>query len=316
MYQRKESGNQLNKDQFWKIIDNINQSGPFADEDGYKECVLNALFPCSFEDLLDWDHIMTQYEKALNRRQLYEKFNEGAPHFSRKGFDEFRFCLIARGKEAYFNVLRDPELVKCYSAQSEFSQWQGHYLHFVADRLYGCKHQLYHNGEYGLLFMDVSKHPLSDQTMKEIQEELQREAPLPPPPIIERPQSPSNIADLVNSGNCLFAHVEDKNDMLEYVFFNTPANIAHFLGNYSFADSISIYDTHDNWLLSADGPYIWDCEDDQLWTEIEKTLIPIQWREVKPEPFFCPTFEKVQMYLTQQINMNEQQERMHLQMKL
>ena len=104
--------------------------------------------------------------------------------------------------------------------------------------------------------------------------------------------------------------------MLEYVFFNTPANIAHFLGNYSFADSISIYDTHDNWLLSADGPYIGDCEDDQLWTEIEKTLIPIQWREVKPEPFFCPTFEKVQMYLTQQINMNEQQERMHLQMKL
>lgn len=55
----------MNKDQFWKIIDNINQSGPFADEDGYKECVLNTLFPCSFEDLLDWHHIMTLYEDAL-----------------------------------------------------------------------------------------------------------------------------------------------------------------------------------------------------------------------------------------------------------
>ena len=121
----------MNKDQFWKIIDNINQSGPFADEDGYKECVLNTLFPCSFEDLLDWHHIMTLYDRALDRRQLYEKFKESEPQFPRGGFDTFQFWLLSRGKETYFDVLRDPERIKSISEYTVLGQRQGRYLHFV-----------------------------------------------------------------------------------------------------------------------------------------------------------------------------------------
>lgn len=36
------------------------------------------------EDLLDWHHIMTLYDKALDRRQLYEKFKEREPQFPRE----------------------------------------------------------------------------------------------------------------------------------------------------------------------------------------------------------------------------------------
>ena len=71
----------MNKDQFWGLIDTINRSGPFESYENYKECVLNTLFPCSFEDLLDWHHIMTRYDKALDRRQLYEKFKERESQF-------------------------------------------------------------------------------------------------------------------------------------------------------------------------------------------------------------------------------------------
>ena len=94
----------MNKDQFWEIIDTINQSEPFESDENYKECVLNTLFPCSFEDLLDWHHIMTLYDRALDRRQLYEKFKESEPQFPRGGFDTFQFWLLSRGKETYFDV--------------------------------------------------------------------------------------------------------------------------------------------------------------------------------------------------------------------
>ena len=142
----------MNKDQFWDIIDDINQSGPFADEDGYKECVLNTLFPCSFEDLLDWHH--------------------------------------------------------------------------------------------------------------------------------------------------------------------SPGNIAHFLGNHRFADHIAIEDRQDNFVLDSDGCYIWYCRDDQLRAEIEKTLAPIQWNEVKSELFFCPEYWEVKPYLEQQADMSEPQGQTQPQMQL
>ena len=102
----------MNKDQFWGLIDTINRSGPFESYENYKECVLNTLFPCSFEDLLDWHHIMTRYDKALDRRQLYEKFKERESQFPGRGFDVFRFWLLSRGKETYFAILRDPERIQ------------------------------------------------------------------------------------------------------------------------------------------------------------------------------------------------------------
>lgn len=298
----------MNKDQFWEIIDTINQSEPFESDENYKECVLNTLFPCSFEDLLDWHHIMTLYDRALDRRQLYEKFKESEPQFPRGGFDTFQFWLLSRGKETYFDVLRDPERIKSISEYTVLGQRQGRYLHFVSDDLYFHKHHLYKNGKPGHLPSDLSKHPLDEQTVKEIQDELLREAPLPAPPIVEKPQSPSSIADLVRTGNLLYAAVEDSNEVSRYVFFNTPGNIAHFLGNHRFTDHIVIVDQQDHGFLEADGCYIWDCDDKQLWAEIEKTLAPIQWDEVQPEQFFCPTYEEVEAYLAQRANKHKKQD--------
>lgn len=303
----------MTKDQFWKIIDNINQSGPFADEDGYKECVLNALFPCSFEDLLDWNHIMTLYDKALNRRQLYEKFKERESQFPRGGFDTFRFWLLSRGKETYFDILRDPERIKSISEYTDLGQRQGLYLHFVSDDLYYYKHHLYKDGKSGYLPSDISSHPLDEQTVKEIQDELLREAPPLPPPIVEKPQSPYSIKELIESGNYVHAYVEQYNEVTSYVFFNSPGNIAHFLGNHRFADHIVIEDRQNNIVLDSDGCFIWHCKDDQLRAEIEKTLAPIQWNEVKPEQFFCPTYEEVKPYLAQQADKSEKQCQKHRQ---
>ena len=305
----------MNKDQFWEIIDTINQSEPFESDENYKECVLNTLFPCSFEDLLDWHHIMTLYDRALDRRQLYEKFKESEPQFPRGGFDDFQFWLLSRGKETYFDILRDTERIKSNSEYTDLGQRQGLYLHFVSDDLYYNKHHLYKDGKPGYLPSDISSHPLDEQTKKDIQEELQREAPPLPPPIVEKPQSPSSIKELIESGNYLHAYVERDNEVTSYVFFNSPGNIAHFLGNHCLARYTVITDQQDDFVLDSDGYYIWHCRGDQLRAEIEMTLAPIQWDEVKPEQFFCPTYEEVEPYLAQQADKSEKQGQKHRQKK-
>lgn len=297
----------MNKDQFWETIDNINQSEPFESDAEYKECVLRAFESYSMDDILDWQSIMTLYDKAADRRLLYEKFKERTPRFPRVGFDTFQSWLISRGKETYFDVLRNPERVKSISEFTALDQWKGRYLFSVSHEIYYEKHKLTTDGEPGYLSTDICRHPLSEQTRKDIQEELLREAPLPTPPIIESPQSPASSSELIHSGNYLYGYVEFPFESQTYVFFNTPGNIAHFLGNHGLADHVYIDDANGDWVLEADGWHIWNCRDEQFRAEIEKTLAPIQWGEVKPEPFFCPAYEEVKPYLVQRAGINEKQ---------
>lgn len=307
----------MNKDQFWEIIDNINQSGPFANETEYRKCVSKALDPCSMEDLLDWENMMQVYADAARRLLLYETLLENEPECTDYDFTKIRFWLISCGKEAYMQALRSPEGIPPLP-----ESWEDHALGFfyASDIVYDQKQRALTDGQPGKLIRDPDKHPLSSETEEAIHEELQREAPSPPTPVVAKPQSPSSIADLVSSGNFLYAYVEVQNgvtgtDRWNFVFLNTPENIAHFLGNYRYADII-IEDANDNKLLTAEGNCILYCRDEQLRVAIEKTLAPIRWEEVEPEPFFCPEYREVKPYLEQQADMSEPQNPMQSQMQL
>ncbi len=82
----------MNKDQFWEIIDTINQSEPFESDENYKECVLNTLFPCSFEDLLDWHHTLHAFLRAVVVPEMQIKLKQG---FGRAIRTETDTCVVA-----------------------------------------------------------------------------------------------------------------------------------------------------------------------------------------------------------------------------
>lgn len=102
------------------------------------------------------------------------------------------------------------------------------------------------------------------------------------------------IEKLLGSDQLASGYVYQGEQRTEYLFRNTPENIASFIGSRPFVDQIIITDAADWPILSTIGYFIDKCPDQELLDEIKKTLIPIQRGEAQAQPFFCPTLDEVE----------------------
>ena len=98
----------------------------------------------------------------------------------------------------------------------------------------------------------------------------------------------------------IYGYVEQDGSYEEYMFQKTPENIANFVGSRPMADSITLTDPLDRLILNTFGNFINQCPDKQLLEDVKQHLLPIQYGEVEPKPFFCPTMEEVEEYYMQQ----------------
>ena len=98
----------------------------------------------------------------------------------------------------------------------------------------------------------------------------------------------------------VYGYVEQDGNYEEYMFQKTPENIANFIGSRPMAKSITLTDPLDRLILNTFGNFINQCPDKQLLEEVRQYLLPIQYGEAEPKPFFCPTMEEVEEYYVQQ----------------
>lgn len=98
----------MNKDLFWQIIDNVNQSFPDADQDTRLDKVKETLLQYSLEDIMDWHLICWEYTSLAYRTDLWAACASIGAHATDDGFIDFRSWLISRGKEVYMRVLENP----------------------------------------------------------------------------------------------------------------------------------------------------------------------------------------------------------------
>ena len=98
----------------------------------------------------------------------------------------------------------------------------------------------------------------------------------------------------------IYGYVEQDDGYEEYMFQKTPENIASFIGSRPMAKSITLTDPLDRLILNTFGNFINQCPDKQLLEDVKQHLLPIQYGEVEPKPFFCPTMEEVEEYYMQQ----------------
>lgn len=94
-------------------------------------------------------------------------------------------------------------------------------------------------------------------------------------------------------------YVSDDHGTTEYLFENTPQNIAHFIGATPLAERIVITDLLDREIASTFGWFIDRCPDQRLLREITSVLVPIQMGETEPEPILLATEEELERYLEQ-----------------
>lgn len=108
--------------------------------------------------------------------------------------------------------------------------------------------------------------------------------------------SKDQMWELLHSENMVYAHVYCGDQETEYLFQNTPENIANFIGSRPMVDQIILTDAMDWPILSTIGYFIDKCPDQDLLAEIKRTLVPIQTGQAEVQPFFCPTIDEVEDY--------------------
>ena len=286
----------MNKEQFWQIIDSVNQASPAADQETRLRRITEVLGQYPTPDIMDWHLIIREYTRAAYRDNLWRASSWIGAHDTDDGFIDFRYWLISRGKEVYMNALRDPASLTKVPLNGEKPNFE--LFGYTASSAYDAKQKVRALG-LSKLYDELETHPLAPETVEAIWAEV------PPGQIIgslnDKVQEPQTIKELLESENMAIGYVYMGNQYAEYMFYNTPENIAYFLGSRPKASRMVVTDSLDQMILDTVGGFINRCPDQELLEEIKKTLIPIQTGEAEAKPLFCPTMDEVDEYCDQQL---------------
>lgn len=198
------------------------------------------------------------------------------------------------------NALRDPASLTKVPLNGEKPNFE--LFGYVATDAYDTKHKVHPLG-LSKLYDELESHTLDPKTVEAIWAEI------PPGQIIrtldDKVQEPQTIEELLESENMAMGYVYYGDQCTEYMFHNTPENIAYFLGSRPTATKMVVTDALDRLILDTVGNFIDRCPDQELLEEVKKTLIPIQTGEVEAGSFFCPTLDEMEQYCNQRTSSPE-----------
>ncbi len=99
----------MNKDTFWRIIDEANSETDQNNQSAILEVTEKKLLAFSSKDIVDWHNIKRMYMDLAYRNDLWAACAATQSHSTDDGFIDFRSWLISRGKEVYMDALNDPD---------------------------------------------------------------------------------------------------------------------------------------------------------------------------------------------------------------
>ena len=100
----------MDKDTFWKIIDEVNSESPPTDQDGIIEATKRKLcFNYSQQEIAEWSNYQQYYRDLADTVGLFAAACCLNNRMSDTDFHYFRMWLISRGKEVYLAALKDPD---------------------------------------------------------------------------------------------------------------------------------------------------------------------------------------------------------------
>lgn len=100
----------MNKDTFWKIIDDARNSGIAPnDQTAMLNATVKELLNYPSTEIAAWHRIQHFYHKIAYRRDLWAACTATRSHDTDDGFIDFRSWLISQGREVYLCALHDPD---------------------------------------------------------------------------------------------------------------------------------------------------------------------------------------------------------------
>ena len=262
-----------------------------------------------------WHLIYHEYKDAAYRDEMFAVSTALGSDYADEGLNNFRAWLISCGKEVFMNALREPvTLVDSPKKDGCFNYGKYDYAAFYA---YNAKMFRIDPDSTQDLIYALEDYTLDRETIEDIHEELPKQQGFgqngvgasfanyysPNCGKNNAPQSDA-IQALMDSGEVVHAYVYSNGGREEFLFHNTPENIASFIGSRPFVDQMILTTPMDELIMNTMGNFIDQCPDKELLEQVKETLIPIQLGEAEPQPIFSPSVEEVNEYYEQQENLD------------
>lgn len=282
----------MKTEQFWQIIDTVNQSMGNHDQETYFCRIMESLLHYKLKDIVDWQKILNEYTRAAYRGDLWDESHALGAHATEKEFSDFRLWLVSRGKDAYLSVLWNPAELAVLVQTEEPPRFEK--LEYAAYYAYEAKLLQVDPTRQEDLFSAMGDVTLDAETIQDIWSDI------PPAPAERQSLSAEDMDKLLESKHLAYGYVYQNGVETEYLVDGTPENLAHFLGCHPDADKILITDVLDRFILDTFGNFINRCPDQSLLAEIKETLIPIQRGEIEARRALCATTDAVDAYYAKQ----------------
>ncbi len=99
----------MNKEQFWRIVDDVRSSADPRDQGAVLFALQEQLRKLPLAEIMEWQEIFQFYDDAAYRDELWAASGAMGAHCSDDGFMDFRSWLISQGRDVYMAALKDPE---------------------------------------------------------------------------------------------------------------------------------------------------------------------------------------------------------------
>ena len=99
----------MNKEQFWRIVDDVRSSADPRDQEAILFALQEQLRKLPSAEIMEWQEIFQFYDDAAYRDELWAASGAMGAHCTDDGFMDFRSWLISQGRDVYMAALRDPE---------------------------------------------------------------------------------------------------------------------------------------------------------------------------------------------------------------
>ena len=99
----------MNKEQFWRIVEDVRSSTDPRDQGAILSALQEQLRKLPSTEIMEWQEIFQFYDDAAYRDELWAASGAMGAHCTDDGFMDFRSWLISQGRDVYMAALRDPE---------------------------------------------------------------------------------------------------------------------------------------------------------------------------------------------------------------
>ena len=165
----------MNKDEFWKVIDEVNNTVGNGSQEQFLSVFNEKLSEYSLEAIRDWYAIFRFYFTKAYRNDLWAACAATKTHYSDDGFIDFRYWLISKGRNMYLSAINDPDSLADFDIPEGSARFE--FFGYEPDSVYNKKwdkenQDVVQEQNYMDIWKAINTYPLSSDIVDDLKSDI------------------------------------------------------------------------------------------------------------------------------------------------